>query len=326
MARNGSRRRWRARRQSRAGRAAEGWSTDEQSGLRVRLAAAGNELRDQWLLREEEPMRGPEATVKPIIAIQRNVDSRRECLPLRDMADCLLQAYDGVARRAYKKFLMRGGTPGGELDDWLSAEHELLGNLAVDVEDGAIFVSALASLPGFTSEDVDVGIDPRWLVILGRHSAADRAERDEQRVDDDQIAEWASALHSDARTLQFHSRRTRSSMMRRAGEGTAVGANRVGAQATESLDSEALEKDSRGGTPSLQIAARKGEAEEIERPEQGPDRRRGFRRGPDAESEEPAVPTQLFCILELPTEVDPSRCVAVLANGLLGVRMPKRMK
>jgi HSP20 family molecular chaperone IbpA len=271
-------------------------------------------------------MRGSEATVKPIITIQRKVDSRRECLPLRDMADCLLQAYDGVARRAYKKFLLRGGTPGGELDDWLNAEHELLGNLAVDVEDGGIFVSALASLPGLTSEDVDVGIDPRWLVILGRHSAADRAERDEQRVDDDQIAEWASVIHSDARTLQFHSRRTRSSMMRRTGEGTAVGSNSTGAQAAESADSEAREKDSKDGTPNPQTAARKGEAEEITRREDGLDRRRGIWREPDAESEEPVGPTQLFCILELPTEVDPTRCVAVLANGLLGVRMPKRTK
>ena len=109
--------------------------------------------------------------MKPFITIRRIGTEQRECLPLRDMTDCLLQAYDCVARRAYQKFVSRGAHPGGELEDWLNAERELLGNLPVNLEDGGESLSALASLPGLSSEEVNVGIDPRWLVILGHHQA-----------------------------------------------------------------------------------------------------------------------------------------------------------
>lgn len=32
---------------------------------------------------------------------------------------------DQIRRRAYERFLERGGAPGSELDDWLEAEREL---------------------------------------------------------------------------------------------------------------------------------------------------------------------------------------------------------
>src|SRR5271168_4464699 len=50
---------------------------------------------------------------------------RRETVARCDLTDCLLQAYEFVARRAYEKFLMRGGESGKELEDWLSAEREM---------------------------------------------------------------------------------------------------------------------------------------------------------------------------------------------------------
>lgn len=36
-----------------------------------------------------------------------------------------------IRRRAYELFLQRGGTPGGENDDWLIAEREILSRSAV---------------------------------------------------------------------------------------------------------------------------------------------------------------------------------------------------
>jgi hypothetical protein len=35
------------------------------------------------------------------------------------------------------------------------------------------------------------------------------------------------------------------------------------------------------------------------------------------------LPAQSVCVLELPHEVDGERSIAVLSNGLLGIRMPK---
>lgn len=245
---------------------------------------------------------------------------------MRDMADCLLQAYDCVARRAYKKFLLRGGLPGGELDDWLNAEHELLGNLSVDVEDAGGYVSALASVPGLTSDDVDVGIDPRWLVILGRHSTVERAELVDQRLDEDQISEWASAIQADARTFRFHSTRTTGSQMQRKVEASAAGAKSGGGQELKGSGPEAQGQESKPNGSSLEGAGGKAESEGSAQPTERLDRKTEISRRMDRDSEELEAPSQLFCILELPTEVDPSSSVAVLANGLLGIRMPKKIK
>jgi len=92
----------------------------------------------------------------------------RKCLVLGDLTDCLLQAYEFVARRAYEKFLDRGASPGSELEDWLSAERELLQPIAVDLDESEEFVRALAAAPCFPGADVEVSVEPRWLAILAR--------------------------------------------------------------------------------------------------------------------------------------------------------------
>ena len=141
---------------------------------------------------------------------------QRECLPLRDLTDCLLQAYDQVAHRAYEIFLGRDEQPGGELEDWLIAERELLSELQLDFDDSGEFVRVLGSVPGFTGEEILIGIEPHWLLVLARHESGDNSDC-----------------------------------------------------------------------------------------------------APDQ------MPMQMFCVLELPAEVDPARSIAVLSNGLLGIRMPK---
>lgn len=100
----------------------------------------------------------------------------RECVPLCDLTDCLLQAYEFVARRAYEKFLLRGGEAGQELEDWLSAERELLVPIAVDIEESADFVRAIASTPGFSGSDIGVGIEERWLAIVAYRDSPDELE------------------------------------------------------------------------------------------------------------------------------------------------------
>jgi HSP20 family molecular chaperone IbpA len=155
------------------------------------------------------------------------VRTRRECLSLRDPTDCLLDAYDCVARRAYEHFLARGPRPGGEVEDWLTAEHELLLNFPVNVHEAKGFVYALVSVPGATAARLSVGIESRWLVILARHATRGK-----------------SMLQTDA-----------------------VASNSMCA--------------------------------DLDRP------------------------AKSVCVLQLPASVDADRSIAVLADGLLGIRMPK---
>src|ERR1700689_5646791 len=87
----------------------------------------------------------------------------REFVPLSDLTEALLCAYDGVARRAYEKFLDRGARTGSELEDWLDAEHEVLGEMQVDVAESGGVVSGRGGLPGNRSAQGILGIEPRWV-------------------------------------------------------------------------------------------------------------------------------------------------------------------
>jgi Protein of unknown function (DUF2934) len=112
----------------------------------------------------------PTASRKPVRKSRLGMlgEAQRECIALSDPTDCLLEAYDCIARRAYEHFLARGPRLGGEVEDWLSAENEVLLDLAITVEDAVEFVYALTSVPGATAARLEVGIETRWLVILAQ--------------------------------------------------------------------------------------------------------------------------------------------------------------
>jgi HSP20 family molecular chaperone IbpA len=178
----------------------------------------------------------------------------RELVPLSDLTESLLCAYDRVAIRAYDKFLDRGARSGSELEDWLDAEQEILGLMQVDVAESAGFVTALASLPGYRSAQITLGIEPRWLLIVGSHESDDRAG---------------------------------------------------GPGVVRSLDPLR-------GPPRMDAASLAAMCAHASR-ENFPAR--------PADQEHPA--SHLFCITELPAEVNPARCTAILSNGILGIQIAK---
>jgi HSP20 family molecular chaperone IbpA len=106
----------------------------------------------------------------------RQSPAPREYVALHDLTDCLLRAYEFIAQRAYEKFLLRGGEPGRELEDWLDAERELLLPIVVNIEESEDFVRALAATPGFSGAEIGVGIEPRWLAIIACHETDDQPE------------------------------------------------------------------------------------------------------------------------------------------------------
>jgi HSP20 family molecular chaperone IbpA len=203
----------------------------------------------------------PTAIVGRSVPAQKDVngaalgESLREHVAWCDLTDCLLSAYDGVARLAYEKFRARGkDSAGNELEDWVNAERELLGKMEVDVSESVDFVSALASVPGHRSGNILLGVEPNWLLIFAR---GDR---------DDDVSP-ARAAHSP----------------------------RV------SPDPPAIDLDSL--TAMCMHAARETSP--------GPGENAG------------GAPAHLFYICELPAEVDPASCRAIVSNGLLGIRLTK---
>jgi hypothetical protein len=298
----------------------------------------------------------------------------RECLPMRDLTECLLQAYDCVARRAYEKFVDRDGSPGGDLDDWLSAEKELLPSIPVNVEEARDFVYALAAVPRWGG-GISVAVESRWLVILSHTEESDPRDRFARNDQDN-----AERALSHGQTLMADAAETGVRMFRKC-----VALDRACAQ--EEARNGGCWKP--GGEPrrdltvsTTDVAGVAGTAAETEegldfRPEAGrsaltratefdaaryADGAWGSRRtglagaayangrgdrhmagagGPAGDNRfeiDSAIrdamhaarsgpldmlPAQSVCVLELPHEVDGERSIAVLSNGLLGIRMPK---
>jgi HSP20 family molecular chaperone IbpA len=52
------------------------------------------------------------------------------------------------------------------MDDWLAAQQELLPSLPTSVRESGDFVYALANVPGTRVNEIAVGIESHWLVIL----------------------------------------------------------------------------------------------------------------------------------------------------------------
>ena len=109
-------------------------------------------------------------------AAESSPAKRRECLVLGDATDCLLDAYECVAHRAYEHFLNDGSQAGSQLEDWLKAERQILLNFPIDLHETGDFVYALASVPGATAAGTSIGIESQWMVILVRRPGERRAE------------------------------------------------------------------------------------------------------------------------------------------------------
>jgi HSP20 family protein len=76
---------------------------------------------------------------------------------------------NAIARRAYELFASSGFTDGHDLNDWLSAESELLEPVPLKLSETENELTLKAELPGFTEKDIDVKVEPRHVVVSGQH-------------------------------------------------------------------------------------------------------------------------------------------------------------
>jgi Protein of unknown function (DUF2934) len=286
----------------------------------------------------------------------------RECLPMRELTECLLQAYDCVARRAYEKFIERDGTPGGDLDDWLNAERELLPSIPVNIEDAREFVYALAAVPRRGGR-ISVAVESRWLVILSHTEESDPRDRFARGHDDGKdmpvthgqtlLAEAAETgvrmfrkcvaldracaqeearnggcwkpggeprrdLTVDAPTMMPVETGTTAVLRREPGRSALTRATEF--DAARYADGEWGTRRTVVGAGADHAAATEGDNRfEID------SATRDAMNAGRTESVD-MLPAQSVCVLELPQEVDGERSIAVLSNGLLGIRMPKIAK
>jgi HSP20 family molecular chaperone IbpA len=72
---------------------------------------------------------------------------------------------DEIRQRAFSRFERRGHTSGGDVDDWLEAEREIVWSPPSELIEGKKDFQARVALAGFDAKDVEVTAAPEALII-----------------------------------------------------------------------------------------------------------------------------------------------------------------
>lgn len=104
----------------------------------------------------EDTMNSQDAMVIPVRVAETIIDEIDEM-------------YDQITKRAYEIFCQRGGTATLDLEDWLTAERELLFKPEVDVEENDRTIKVRVRLGKVRPFDVQLLLTPDAMVIQGEH-------------------------------------------------------------------------------------------------------------------------------------------------------------
>jgi HSP20 family molecular chaperone IbpA len=88
-----------------------------------------------------------------------------------DVFDRIQQTYDEIARRAFEIFSNNGRWLGSDLEDWLRAESELLHPIHLEIAESDSELIIRAEVPGFSSKELEINLEPRRLMITGKHQS-----------------------------------------------------------------------------------------------------------------------------------------------------------
>jgi HSP20 family protein len=85
-----------------------------------------------------------------------------------DVFERIQQTYDEIARRAFEIF-DNNGRLGNDLEDWFRAESELLHPVHLEMAESDANLTVQAEVPGFSTNELEIHIEPRRLTIAGKH-------------------------------------------------------------------------------------------------------------------------------------------------------------
>jgi HSP20 family molecular chaperone IbpA len=99
----------------------------------------------------------------------------RETAPVKPFtADFLARAeemYGTIAGRAFEIFQDHGGVLGQDLEDWFKAEAEVLHPIHLDLAESDREITARAEVPGFSTNDIEIRLEPHRLAITGERES-----------------------------------------------------------------------------------------------------------------------------------------------------------
>jgi HSP20 family protein len=93
-----------------------------------------------------------------------------------DVFDRMQQTYDEIARRAFEIF-DNNGRRGHDLEDWFRAESELLHPVHLEMAESDDNLTVRAEVPGFSTKELEINVEPRRLTIAGKHEAQEESKQ-----------------------------------------------------------------------------------------------------------------------------------------------------
>jgi len=103
-------------------------------------------------------------------------------VPKSALSDPIAEIYNTIARRAFEIFQDNGSVFGNDLENWLQAESEVLHPAHVNIVDEGDSLDVRAEVPGFTTNDLEVSVEPECLTITGKRETKQEREKDEKPV------------------------------------------------------------------------------------------------------------------------------------------------
>lgn len=101
------------------------------------------------------------------VAVEK-LDTKTEPLPLfREME----KQFDEVRRRAFELFERRGRELGHALEDWIKAEHDVMGWPAAELSEAEAKYDLALTLPGYDPKDVEVTVTPSEIIVHAKSGA-----------------------------------------------------------------------------------------------------------------------------------------------------------
>lgn len=110
----------------------------------------------------------------PALVVQKVEDKSAKALPLFEEIEKRLE---DVRRRAFQLFEGRGSEIGNPLEDWLRAEHEIMGWPAAELDEKDGKYELEMTLPGYDPSEVQVTATPSELIV---HANAKREKKAEE--------------------------------------------------------------------------------------------------------------------------------------------------
>lgn len=101
--------------------------------------------------------------------LKRHDEAARPKMVVTDGLANLIEAIKyTIASRAYELYEARGREDGRDLEDWFRAEAELVRPVPIKITEAEDQLTLRAQVPGFSAEEVTVGIEPRRIIIWGK--------------------------------------------------------------------------------------------------------------------------------------------------------------